>query len=376
MGNCDSLSNRSIKKSSLYSKNNQYKSPYSNSSTSLPFLNFYKPKNTDNNTDISTPHKKHHSVEKSRNLEDKQYILPQELAKREDIAKKYKITQKILGDGATSLVYLAENSLKETFAIKRINKDEVNINKKNIIKEAEICLKLNHKNIIKYYEIYEDIKFINIVMEQGQIDLFEFLIRSPIGYIPELISIDFLIQIFESIDYLHSINIVHCDIKPENFVLKFTKDKVILKLIDFGNARKKPRNNEKLYNFSGTKEYMAPEILENKGFDEKIDEWAAGVIMYNLLTGADPFSTDNNSDYKDNIRFKDIKFEYIKDENLRNLIKKLLERDASKRISSKEALGEIKRIKNEIILNNNKDNNKSLKDYNMNNNKFAINNLY
>jgi len=369
MGNCDTITNHS-KKLRILSQKNLYKNPYSNSSSSLPNYNFDLPKEADS----PMFHKKYHSVRKSSLHDEKQYILPIELANREDITKKYKLTKKILGDGGTSLVYFAENSAKKPFAIKRINKDTFNMNKKAIIKEAEICLKINHKNIIKYYEIFEDNIYINIVMEQGQIDLFEFLIKSPIGYIPELLAIEFMMQIFEAIDYIHSINIIHCDIKPENFVLKFEKNKAELKLIDFGNVRRKNKNNEKLFNFSGTKEYIAPEALDNIGFDEKVDEWAAGVIMFNLLTGADPFSSDNDSDYKDNIRYKNIKFEYIKNESLRNLNKKLLNRDPAKRISVKEALEEIKHIKNEIIYNNSININKNQYDFDMAVNKLTIKN--
>ena len=320
--------------------------------------------------------KKYNSVRKLNIYENNQYILPMELAKREDITKKYIISKTVLGDGATSLVYLAENSSKQKFAIKRINKEKKTVNQKVLLKEAEICLKLNHKNIIKYYEIYEDIKYINIVMEQGQTDLFEFLIKSPLGYFPDEIAVDFLIQIFSAIDYLHSINIVHCDIKPENFVLKINKTKTELKLVDFGNIRRKPKDKERLNNFSGTREYMAPEALENYGFNEKVDEWAAGVIMYNMLTGADPFSSDNDSDYKDNIRFKEIKFEYIKNEKLRNLNKKLLNRFINNRITAKEAIDELINIKNEMIFN--KDNNldvfKNLNKFDILDNKTAIKN--
>ena len=127
-----------------------------------------------------------------------------------------------------------------------------------------------------------------------------------------------------------------------------------MKLIDFGNIRKIPQNNQKLYNFSGTKEYMAPEALENTGFNEKIDEWAAGIIMYNMLTGVDPFSAEDDLDYKENIKFKDIKFEYIKNEKLRELNKKLLNRFVARRISVKEALSEIKKIKEEKLKLKNK----------------------
>ena len=244
---------------------------------------------------------------------------------------------------------------KKKFAIKRIKKDNIiPSHKNNIIKEAEICKKLNNNRIIKYYEIYEDLQYISIVMELGHTDLFELIINSPSYIIPEDIAIDFLIQIFESIDYLHSLNIVHCDIKPENYVVIFHKkgnEIPLLKLIDFGNIRKIPQNNQKLFNFSGTKEYMAPEALENTGFNEKIDEWAAGIIMYNMLTGVDPFTAEDDFDYKENIKFKEIKFEYIKNEKLRELNKKLLNRFVAKRISAKEALAEVIKIKEEKMEN-------------------------
>ena len=346
MGSCDSsletLRNSNSKFSVLQDKTDSI----SDSSSSLP------------NLSIENQYlKKYNSVEETNSIQNKQYILPERIAKREDITKKYKISQKILGDGATSLVYLAENSSKKKFAIKRIAKEKIEVRKKIILKEAEICLILNNKNIIKYYELYEDFNYVSVVMEPVYTDLFELIVNSPLGYIPEDIAIDFLIQMFEVIDYLHSnVNIVHCDIKPENFVVKFNKEnKPELKLIDFGNARRKPKNNERLFNFIGTKEYTAPEALENTGFNEKVDEWAAGIIMFNILTGADPFidPNDNESNYIDNIKFKEIKFEYIKNERLRELNKKLLNRYMVKRISAKEALIELKSIKKNSVFNNN-----------------------
>ena len=220
-------------------------------------------------------------------------------------------------------------------------------------------------------------------MELGDTDLFELIINSPLGVIPEEIAVDFLIQIFESIDYLHNVqNIVHCDIKPENYVVIFDKknNKIpILKLVDFGNIRKKPINKERLYNFSGTKEYMAPEAMENYGFNEKIDEWAAGIIMFNMLTGADPFMSDTDSQYRDNIKFKEIKFEYIRNKKLRELNKKLLNRYIAKRITAKEALEELKIIKKEFKSNFNLNISKNAKEdeQNLNNikNKISLMNI-
>ena len=293
----------------------------------------------------------------SNSTNSSKYILSNDTVIRDDITKKYKLGKIMLGDGATSMVYVAENNEKKKFAIKRILKDNIIPSHKNsVIKEAEICQKLNSDKIVKYFEIYEDLHYISIVMELGHTDLFELIINSPSYIIPDDIAIEFLIDIFVSIDYLHENNIIHCDIKPENYVVIFNKKNINeipkLKLIDFGNVKKIPQNKQKMYNFSGTKEYMAPEILDNSGFNEKIDEWAAGIIMYNMLTGVDPFSAEDDFDYKENIKFKEINFNYIKNEQLRELNKKLLNRYVKNRISAKEALIEIKKIKSDKAQNN------------------------
>ena len=114
---------------------------------------------------------------------------------------------------------------------------------------------------------------------------------------------------------------------------------------------------------------MAPEIIDNSGYNEKVDVWAAGILMYNMLTGVDPFSAEDDIDYKDNIKFKEINFDYIKNEQLRELNKKLLNRYVTNRISAKEALNEIKKIKIEKAENNIKNNehnwNKIAQEYNI-----------
>ena len=234
------------------------------------------------------------------------YILPEFLSKRENIENYYQIFPTLLCIGGSSKIFVGRNE-KGKFAIKQILKGGV-AKPNELIREANISLQLNHKNIIKYYEIYEDINFVNIVMELGDTDLFELITKSPNCIIPEDLSIEILIQVFDVIDYLHTEeHIVHCDIKPENFVVKFENNYPFLKLIDFGSARKMGTGGEsKLKNFCGTKEYIAPEIFENNTFNEKVDEWAAGILMFNLLTGCDPFMNQNNSDYRDNILFKEI----------------------------------------------------------------------
>ena len=322
MGVCDTSKKKQLNtKEELYSTSNDSTCAFSKSDTKSKSTNSIKQKNKD-------------------------YILPKNLTKREDISKYYNISQEVLGEGSSGQVCIGEkNGIK--YAIKKINKSKIRAIKPLIL-EAEISLQLKHKNIITYYEIFEDSNFISYVMDLGEGgDLFDFIVGCPLGHLPADIVIDLLIQIFEAVDYLHSTKgIVHRDLKPENFMIKINKlNKPQVKLIDFGFATYIPKNGEKIQEYLGTREYAAPEILQESGYLEKVDEWAIGVIMYNMLTGFEPFRGESPSEIKDNIIFAEIKFDAIEDIDLRELNKQLLNRYVSKRITCKEALLEIKKIK-------------------------------
>ena len=207
---------------------------------------------------------------------------------------------------------------------------------------------MDHENIIKYYEIFEDLEYISYVMDLGEGgDLFDFIVGCPLGHLPADIVIELLIQIFDVVDYLHSAKgIIHRDLKPENFMIKINVyNKPQIKLIDFGLATYIPNNGQKLREFLGTREYAAPEIHENSGYLEKVDEWAIGVIMFNMLTGFEPFKGETPEEIKDSVLFSNINFDFIEDVELRELNKMLLNRFVAKRITCREALLELKKIK-------------------------------
>jgi serine/threonine protein kinase len=274
------------------------------------------------------------------------FILSPNISRREDINRYYDIKQKVLGEGASGVVCIGEKNGVQ-YAIKKIRKDKIK-SFKPFISEAEISLQLKHENIITYYEIFEDSEYISYVMDLGEGgDLFDFIVGCPLGHLPADIVIDLLIQIFGVVDYLHSVKgIVHRDLKPENFMIKINVyNKPQIKLIDFGFATYIPKNGEKLREYLGTREYAAPEILEETGYREKVDEWAIGVIMFNMLTGFEPFKGETPSEIKDSVLYATIKFDKIEDVDLREICSKLLNRFVAKRITCKEALIEIKKIK-------------------------------
>ena len=274
--------------------------------------------------------------------------MPTKLAKREKIEKYYNIKENLLGEGAYGQVCIGEKD-GMNYAIKRMKKSKLT-DLKTLLLEAEISLSIKHENIITYYEIFEDLEYISYVMDLGEGgDLFDFIVGCPLGHLPADIVIDLLIQIFDVVDYLHSVKrIVHRDLKPENFLIKINiYNKPQIKLIDFGLATYIPNNSQKIKEFYGTREYAAPEIYESSGYLEKVDEWAIGVIMYNMLTGFEPFKGETPSEIKDSVLYHQIRFEVIEDIELREINKKLLNRYVARRISSKEALIELKQMKME-----------------------------
>ena len=115
----------------------------------------------------------------------------------------------------------------------------------------------------------------------------------------------------------------------------------IIKLLDFGNAIIKNKNIIKSQNFRGTQFYKAPETIGNSIFNEKVDEWAVGIIMYMMLTREEPFKEEDILENK----FKKINFEKIENKKLREINEKLLCIDYEKRISAKECVMMLRNIK-------------------------------
>ena len=143
-----------------------------------------------------------------------------------------------------------------------------------------------------------------------------------------------------------------------------------IKLIDFGFATYIPQGKDNLLSdWVGTPAYAAPELIVHDDYDEKVDIWAIGVIMFNMLTGTEPFQGKTKSDLYEEIKFKKIKFDAIKDEQMREFISKFFDRNAKTRITAEDALSIIKEIKKEkdnILANHdiNNSNNNSLSDVN------------
>jgi len=126
-------------------------------------------------------------------------------------------------------------------------------------------------------------------------------------------------------EYLHSKNIIYRDLKPENILIDKTG---YLKLTDFGFAK---YCEGRTYTLCGTPEYLAPEILLNKGHGKPVDWWTFGVLLYEMNAGIDPFNDEDPMLIYQKILKGKIKFPSSFNSNAKSLVKHMLEADLSKR---------------------------------------------
>lgn len=126
-------------------------------------------------------------------------------------------------------------------------------------------------------------------------------------------------------EYLHAKNIVYRDLKPENLLIGADG---YLKLTDFGFAK---FIDNRTYTLCGTPEYLAPEILLNKGHGKPVDWWCLGILVYEMLAGIDPFNDEDPMAIYQKILKGKVKFPRNFDKKAKSLVKHLLVADLTKR---------------------------------------------
>ena len=201
-----------------------------------------------------------------------------------DRSKTYKIIKE-LGKGAFGRVYKVKNKDdNKYYVIKKIlingaSKEELD----KIKNEAKILSKLNSEYIVKYYNSFEGDNSFNIVMEYCDLDLRKYINMQSNNQklLDKDIIYNLILDICQGLEEIHSQNLIHRDLKPENLFL--TRD-LKVKIGDFGVSKQLNRVNEFAKTQIGTLTYMAPEILEGQSYNNKVDIWSLGCIIYELCT--------------------------------------------------------------------------------------------
>ena len=132
--------------------------------------------------------------------------------------------------------------------------------------EIDVLRSMDHPNVIKLHETYETSKYIHLVLpflEGGE--LFE-KIKSK-GLYRESDARPVMRQFFSALEYIHAKNIVHRDLKPENLLLASKSNNSDLMIADFGLATVLESPEQKLYSRCGSPGYVAPELLQEKGYN-------------------------------------------------------------------------------------------------------------
>ena len=260
------------------------------------------------------------------------------VTKFRDIYKFYDFADD-LGSGKFGQVKLSfQKQTKKKFAVKIINKTNLKGIELEMVKtEVEIMKFCRHKNIVKLIDNFEDIDNIYIVLEYLSGGNLNFFLSRQQTLLSEDRIKELIHQIGSGIFYLHNFGIIHRDLKPENSMMTDLTDNGYIKIVDFGLS-KILGVTEKSNESYGTLSYAAPEVLEKNDYNNKIDIWSLGIIMYFLICGYLPFIDKNNNFTKiaNDIKKADIKFDnkiWSRISNVsKDLVMKCLERDFKKRL--------------------------------------------
>ena len=247
-------------------------------------------------------------------------------------------------------------------------------NKKQIYNEASIMKKLFHPNIISFKDVFKDTKldYFYIVMEYANDGDLSKKIKTQKQktygdkYFSEEKILQYFDQICRGLQYIHSKNIIHRDIKTQNiFLMKNGK----VKIGDFGISKALTNTKNNASTIIGTPYYFSPEIINGEPYNYKTDIWSLGVVLYEMCCLKLPFESNNIAQLSIKIlrgKYDPIPNRYSK--NMANLIKQMLNIDQKLRPSIFEVI-QSPLLKNYHI---NKNSNKSYKNL-IKNKKYILN---
>jgi len=235
----------------------------------------------------------------------------------------------LLGRGAFGKVTLVvDPHTKKSYALKAIKKKQIEEigQSSHIVNEKRVMMMMNNRFLVNLRRTYKDawrVYFLVDVCLGGEL----FTILRKKRSFNEDYTRFYIGCVVEAFDYMHKMNIIYRDLKPENLVMDKTG---YIKVTDFGFAKVVPK---KTYTLCGTPDYLAPEIVTGQGHGKGVDWWCLGVLAYELLSSFPPFFDDEPmGTYRKIIQGK-FKFPKYFSSDVRDLIARLLRTRPTKRLA-------------------------------------------
>ena len=161
--------------------------------------------------------------------------------------------------------------------------------------------KIHHPNVVRLYSHFEDDNYCYFIMEYVQKgNIYSLISKDKNKRLNTQLIAQLMLNVISAVYFLHKMNppIIHRDIKPENVLLG---EGNLAKLTDFGWSNYM-QEDEKRTTVCGTPIYLAPEIINESGHDEKVDIWCIGILLFELSSGDIPFLGNDIETLKHNIR--------------------------------------------------------------------------
>ena len=252
---------------------------------------------------------------------------------------------KLLGTGSFGRVLLVRyNNNNMLYAMKILSKKQIKIKhqEEHTKTERDLMVKINCPFIVNIKFAFQDDSKLYIVSDfmQGG-DMF-YHIHSNKKF-DENRAKFYAIELILGLEFLHKNNMIYRDLKPENLLMD---SKGHLKISDFGLSKILDSPDEKAYTLCGTPQYLAPEILKNKGYDKSVDWWSLGCFLYEMLTGFLPFYIPKGNKINPKVFEEPLRFPPNINPVAINLISQLLNTNPKKRLGyGEEDAEKIKRHK-------------------------------
>ncbi|KAF1748596.1 hypothetical protein GCK72_025063 [Caenorhabditis remanei] len=234
---------------------------------------------------------------------DRQHTLPvrDQRLNREN----YKLFKK-LGEGHFGKVYLAQCSQTKSHVAMKVQ-EKVRIRSEKdvqfILHEQQIMKELDSIHVVKLLATFHTEKRIYFIMDFVSEDNFSTFTKK-VTLRPEHVEF-YMAQLFLGIEYIHSKDISHRDLKKANMLLSL---KGHVKICDFGLAKRGMGPGTTTRTVCGSLSHMAPEIHERRGYTRSVDWWAFGVILIELLTNSNPFITHDTAAFVRTYPFPEMHF--------------------------------------------------------------------